>query len=158
VFNKLLLFIYSLYRHSVNPIQHSATETAVVCVHIALHNCYTQCSAEHSPTHTYCGHQSPLICFIHLYDLWHPPCSICAPDSLFPQSLSKFSLVYLLAWYPPLHTPFIYSPNHCLLFATHARTITTCFAVVPRLCRLILVSLPTLYLELYHVASPHTSI
>jgi len=37
--------------------------------------------------------------------------------SLFPQSVSKFSLVYLLAWYPPLHTPYISSPNHCLLFA-----------------------------------------
>jgi len=39
------------------------------------------------------------------YDPWHPPCSICMPRSLFPQSLSKFSLVYLLAWHPQLHTP-----------------------------------------------------
>ena len=52
---------------------------------------------------------------------------------LFPQSLSKFSLVYLLAWHPPLHTPFISSPNHCHLFAAHAHTIATCFAVVSRL-------------------------
>jgi len=40
--------------------------------------------------------------------------------------------------------------NHCLLF-THmptAHTIATCFAVVPRLHHLILVSLSTLYLEL----------
>jgi len=28
----------------------------------------------------------------------------------FPQSLSKFSSVYLLAWYPPLDTPYISSP------------------------------------------------
>jgi len=35
---------------------------------------------------------------------------------------------------PPLHTPYISSPNSCLLFATHAHTITTCFAVVLRLC------------------------
>jgi len=62
-------------------------------------------------------------------------------DSLFPQSLSKFSLVYLLAWHSPLHTPHISSPNHCLLFAVHDHTIATCFAVVPRLCYLILVSL-----------------
>jgi len=61
----------------------------------------------------------------------------------------KFSLVYLLAWHPPLHTPYIFSPNHCLLFAAHAHTITTCFAVLPKLCHLILVSLSTLYLELY---------
>jgi len=65
--------------------------------------------------------------------------------SLFPQSLSKFSLVYLLAWYPPLHTPYISSPNHCLLFAAHDHTIATCFAVVLRLCHLILVFLSTLY-------------
>jgi len=33
------------------------------------------------------------------YDPWHPPCSIHVPDSLFPQSLSKFSLACLLAWH-----------------------------------------------------------
>jgi len=65
--------------------------------------------------------------------------------TVFPQSLSKFSLVYLLAWHPPLHTPYISSPNHCLLLAAHAHTIATCFAVVPRLCHLILVFLSTLY-------------
>ena len=71
------------------------------------------------------------------------------PDSLFPQSLSKFSLVYLFAWHPPLHTPYIYSPNHCLLFATYARIIAACFAVVSRLCHLILVSLYPLLRILY---------
>jgi len=45
----------------------------------------------------------------------------------FPQSVSKFCLVYLLAWHPPLHTPHISSPNHCLLFATHAHTICSLF-------------------------------
>jgi len=64
---------------------------------------------------------------------------IYVPDSLFPQSLSKFLLVYLLAWHLPLHTKYISSPNHCLLFTAHAHTITTCFAVVLRLCHLILV-------------------
>jgi len=38
------------------------------------------------------------------YDPWHPPCSIYVPDSLFAQSLSTFSIVYLLAWHRPLHT------------------------------------------------------
>ena len=38
------------------------------------------------------------------YDPQHPLCSIYMPDSLFPQSLSKFSLVYLLAWHPQLYT------------------------------------------------------
>jgi len=53
------------------------------------------------------------------YDSWHPFCSIYMPDSLFPQSLSKFSLVYLLAWNCPLHTPYISSPSHCLLDGTN---------------------------------------
>jgi len=96
---------------------------------------------ENSPTCTYCGHQSSLICFIHLilsmaFSLFNPR----AWES-FPHSLSKFSFVYLLAWHPAFHTPYISSPNRCLLFATHAHTIATCFAVVPRLCHLILVSL-----------------
>ena len=69
-----------------------------------------------------------------------------------------FSLLYLLTWHPPLHTPYISSPNHCLLFAAHAHTIATCFAVVPRLCHLILVSLSTLYLEFCLVVSRHTYI
>jgi len=103
--------------------------------------------------------KSSLICFIHLLRSM-ASCSIHAPDSLFPQSLSKFSLVYHLAWHPPLHTPYISSPNHCL-FATHARahTITTCFAVVLRLCHLILVCLSTLYLEfclVVHATHPTT--
>jgi len=63
---------------------------------------------KHSPTHTYRGHQSYLSAFSIYYDPWHPPCSIHVPDSLFPQSLSKFYLVYLLAWHPPLHTPYIF--------------------------------------------------
>jgi len=49
------------------------------------------------------------------YDPWHPPCSIYVPDNLFPQSFSKFSFVYLLAWHPPLHTPYISSPSHCII-------------------------------------------
>ena len=47
---------------------------------------------------------------------WHPPSSLYLPDSLFAQCLSKFSLVYLLVWHPPLYTPYIPSLNHCLLF------------------------------------------
>ena len=63
-------------------------------------------------------------------------------------NLSPSSLVYLLVWSPPPHTPYISSPSQCLLFATHAHTIATCFAVVPRLHHLFLVSLSTLYLGL----------
>ena len=62
-------------------------------------------------------------------------------DSFFAQPLSKSCLVYLLVWNPLLHTPYISSPNRCLLFTTHTHTISTHFAVVPRLCHLILISL-----------------
>jgi len=61
-----------------------------------------------------------------------------------------------LSWYLPHHTPCISSPNHCLLFTTHAHTIAACFAVVPRLCHLILVSLSFLCLEYcIQVWNPH---
>jgi len=97
---------------------------------------------EETFTHyTHRGHQISLSTSSVYYDPWHPPYSIHSLYSPFPQSLSKFSLVYLLAWHSPLHTPYISSPNHCLLFAAHAHTIATCFAVLLRLCHLILVSL-----------------
>jgi len=92
------------------------------------------------------------------HDPSHPSHSIHVPDSLFPQSLSKFSLVYLLAWHPSLHTPYISSSNQWLLFATYSHTIAICFALLLRLCHLILVSLWILYLEFYFVVSRHTSI
>ena len=63
-------------------------------------------------------------------------------DSLFAQPVSKSSLVYLLVWSRPLHTPYISLPTQCLLFATLAHTnVATCFDVVPRLCHVFLVSL-----------------
>jgi len=68
--------------------------------------------------------------------------------NLFAQPLSMSSLVYLLVWSPPPHIPYISSPNQCLLFAAHAHTITTCFAVVSILYHLFLVFLSNPYLEL----------
>ena len=76
------------------------------------------------PKETFTHSHSSASCIY--YDPWHPPYSIHVLYSLFPQSLSKFSLVCVLAWHPPLHTPYISSPNLCLLFATHAHTIATC--------------------------------
>jgi len=76
------------------------------------------------------------------------------------QSFSTISvqvfLVYLLAWHPPFHTPYISLPNHCLLFAAHAHTITTCFTIVLRLCHLILVSLNPILGTLSCSLTPHT--
>jgi len=64
--------------------------------------------------------------------------------TVFLHNLSPSDL-WSTSWLGTLH--FIFSPNHCLLFAAHAHIIATCFAVVPRLCHLILVSLSTLYLK-----------
>jgi len=113
---------------------------------------------KHSPTHTYRGSQSSLICFLHLLrsmasSLFNP----CALQSFSTISLHVF-FGYLLVWHSPPHIPYISSPNHCILFTAHAHTITACFAEVSRLCHLTLVSLSTLYLEFYLVASCHTSI
>jgi len=66
--------------------------------------------------------------------------------NLSAQPLSMSSLVYLLVWSPPPNIPYISSSNQCLLFAAHAHTITTCFAVVSILYYLFLVFLLTPYL------------
>ena len=81
----------------------------------------------------------------------HPPCSNYVLGNLFAQPFSMLSLVHLLVWSPPPPIPYISSPNQCLLFATHAHTIATCFAVVSILHHLFLVFLSTPYLELYRL-------
>jgi len=45
---------------------------------------------KHSPTYTSCGHQSSLICCLHLYDPWHPPYSIYVSDSFFHNLTASF--------------------------------------------------------------------
>ena len=89
---------------------------------------------KHSPTHTHPDHQTSFINFLHLLRSIASSCASYMPNRPFPQPLSRSSLVYLLVWNPILHTPYISSPNHDLLFAAHAHTITACSAAVPRLC------------------------
>jgi len=104
---------------------------------------------EETFTHSHPSWSSVIPYLLHPYPVIHgilPVQFMCL--TVFFHNLSKFSLVYLLAWHPRLHTPYISSINNCLPFAAHAHTITSCFAVVPRLCHLILVCLSTLYLEL----------
>ena len=91
--------------------------------------------------------RQPLSTFSIYYDPQHPPYSIYVLDSPFPQPLSSSSLVFLLVWDPLLQTAYISSPNHNL-FAVHAHTITACFAVVPMLCHLFLISILASYLEI----------
>jgi len=105
---------------------------------------------EETFTHTYHGHQSSLICFLHL--LWSTASSLFNLRSWqsFFHNLSP-SFLWSTSWAGTLHF-ILHAFLHLLLFAAHAHTIATCFAVVQWLCHLILVSLSALYLELYLVA------
>jgi len=85
------------------------------------------------------------------------PVQITCLAIFFAQPLSTSSLVYLLVWSPPPHIPYISSPKQCLLFATHAHTIATCFAAVSLLYHLFLIFLSTPHLELYYLNITHPS-
>jgi len=56
------------------------------------------------------------------------------------------SFLWSTSWPGTLHFILHTFLHSIIVFAAH--TITTCFAIVPRLCHLIIVSLSTLYLEL----------
>ena len=130
-------FITMTKNHICCITTHTHTQPFYGSLDFVRHNLVSQHQKKHSPTHNHRGHQISLHVSSIYYDPWHPPYSIHTLYSLFPQSLSMFSLVYLLARHSPLHTPHISSPNHYPLFATHAHTIATCFAVILRLCHLI---------------------
>jgi len=68
------------------------------------------------------------------------------------------SFLWSTCWLSTLHfTLHTFLHPITVFFVAHAHTIATCFAVVPRLCHLILVSLSTLYMELFLSCSimPH---
>ena len=96
----------------------------------------------HSLTHTYHGHQSSLICFIHL--IWSMASSLFNPRAW--QSFSTISLQVFfglpLGLAPSTSCSIHFFTRSLSSFALHSHTIATCFAVVPRLCHLILVSQP----------------
>ena len=57
----------------------------------------------------------PLSAFSICYNLYHPPWSFYVLVSLFALPIFKSSLVYLLVWHPPHHTPYLVSGDlHCL--------------------------------------------
>jgi len=110
---------------------------------------------KHLPTHTYRGHQSSVICFLHLlwsiaspqFDLraWQSFCTACLQVHFgLPLGLASFTSY-------SIH----FSPNHCLFFTTHAHMSITCFAVVLRLCSLILDSLNSLLGTQPLTVTPH---
>ena len=91
------------------------THTHTTILHLSGLCLASRCQKKHSSADTYRGHQSSLICFLHLpRSMLSSPFNLHAWQSF--STVSKFSLVYLLAWHPPLHIPYISSPNHCLLF------------------------------------------
>ena len=105
----------------------------------------SQYQKKHSLTHTYRDCQPSFISFLHLLRSMVPSLiNLRAWQAFCTTSLPVFfSLPLGLA--PSTSYPYISSSNHCLLFATHAHTMTMCFSVVPRLCHLILVSLSQLF-------------
>jgi len=102
--------------------------------HMHTHNCFMalwilsgttwvrRYRKKHSPTHTYHGHQSSLICFLHpIWSMASSLFSLCTWQSFSTIPLQVF-IGLPLGLAPPFHTPYISSANHCLLFAAHTST------------------------------------
>jgi len=68
---------------------------------------------EETFTHSHLSYHQPSL--ITYDDPQYPPCSIYVTHSHFAQPPSKSCLVYLFVWHPSLQTPYISSPNHCLI-------------------------------------------
>jgi len=117
----------------------------------------SQNQKKHSSTHTYHGHQSSLICFLHL---------------LQSMASSVFKFTCLTVFFHNLSSGFLWSTSSpgTLHFTLHTfftqslSSFRSAFHYHHKLfccstdCHLIIVSLSTRYLELYLVASCHTSI
>jgi len=91
----------------------------------------SQNQKKHSSTHTYHGHQSSLICFLHLLQSMASSVFKFTCLTVFFHNLSSGFLWSPLRLAPSTSHSIHFSPNHCLLFAVHSITITNCFAVVP---------------------------
>ena len=110
---------------------------------------------------------SPLRCNLLLHLSWSSIIPYVLPPStsihgILPGQFTCLTVFFhnqsRLAWHPLLHTPYISSSKHCLLFAAHAHTIATCFAVVQRLCQLILTSVrPYAIIHTLLQTNKHTS-
>jgi len=109
---------------------------------------------------TYLDHHLTFISFFHLLRSMASSLSHLHGGQSFLHNLSPsplWSTSWYVVWSPRPHTPYIYLPNQCLLFATYAHTIAVCFAVVPRLYYLFLVFLSTPYLEICLLPKHYTS-
>ena len=116
----------------------------------------SQYQKKHSPTHTYPDHQLIFISFLHLLQsIASSVFNLLAWQSFCTTSLHVlFRLLFGLA---PSTSYSIYLFTKSLSSFCNT-TIWTCFAVVLRLGHLILLSVSTLYLELYLLLYHHTLI
>ena len=94
----------------------------------------SQYQKKHSPTH-HLDHRPVFISFFHLRSIASSLFKLCAWQS-FCTTFLHILFGLPLGLEPPPHIPYISSPNQCLLFATLAHTIATCFAVIARLYHL----------------------
>jgi len=74
----------------------------------------SQYQKKYSPTHTYHDHQPYFISFLHPLRSTASSLFNLHGWQFFAPPLSRSSLIYLLVWNPPFHTPYSSSPNHCL--------------------------------------------
>ena len=115
----------------------------------------SQNQKKRSSTHTYLDHQPSFISSLHLLRFIN---YLYAWQSFSTTSFQVQGLIGLpLDLEPSTSYSIHFFNDDCLLFAPHAHTIATCFAVVPRLCHLCLVSLWILYLELFYLNVTHPS-
>jgi len=95
--------------------------------------------------------------------IWGPTTNISLSNNI-KTHLLIISSINSLSWCcgplsPPLHTPYISSPNHCLHFTTHTQTKFNLFCCSTRIMSSNpSLSLSTLYLELHLLLKRHTSI
>ena len=99
---------------------------------------------EETFTHSHSSSSSIIpICFLHL--LWSMASSLFNPHTWHSFSTISVQVFFgLPLGLAPFTSYSISSSNYCLHFTANAHTTATCFAVVPRLCHLILASLSTL--------------
>jgi len=115
----LSLFEYSSYQQPSAPMHiHTHNHCTALWI-LSWTTRLSQYQKKHSPTHTYRGHQSSLICLLHLLrSMASSLFNLHAWQSFSTISLSKISLVCLLVWHPPLHTPY-----HHILFCCSTETV-----------------------------------
>ena len=115
-----------------------------------------RCQKKHSPTHTHPDHWTSFIIFLHLQRSMAS--SLFSLRTWQSSRTTSLQVLFGLPLGPGPSTSYsMPSPNHHNLFAAHAHTNAACFAAIPMLCHLYLVSLSAPYLGVYLFTERHTS-